>query len=119
METVHRAYAYDEDPVALFKYCINFEMSPQTREELLRELSSQFLGDDSKHLPELYLSKSECGMLAAMGHTIGSHSHRHRPTIIAEPRGLRHRPSGKRSLHPRGHRPAAHLDQLSKWRSGR
>ena len=85
LETVRQAYAYDEDRVALFKYCINFEMSPQTREELLRELSSQFLGDDTDHLPEFYLSKGDCRMLADMGHTIGSHSHRHRPLSLLSP----------------------------------
>ena len=82
IERARQAYSYDEELVARFKFCINFEMSSQTREEVLRELSSQFLGDDSEHVSELYLSTAECKMLADMGHTIGCHSHRHRPLSL-------------------------------------
>ena len=82
MERVRQAYSYDEDNVARFKFSINFEMSHDSRELVLQELFAQFLGDESDHMTELYLTTGECKMLADFGHTIGCHSHRHRPLSL-------------------------------------
>ena len=85
IDQVRKVYSYDEDEVARFKFAINFEMSSQAKEEVLRKLFSQFLGSDSEHVGELYLSSDECKMLSNMGHTIGCHSHRHRPLSLLTP----------------------------------
>ena len=85
VERVRRVYTYDEDEVARFKFAINFEMAAETKEQVLQMLFAQFLGNDAGHATDLYLSPAECSKLAEMGHTIGCHSHRHRPLSLLTP----------------------------------
>ena len=85
MERVRQQYRYDEDRVARFKFAVNFELTLEAREKVLRALFGRYLGRDEEHAGEMYLSQAECMMLAEMGHTVGSHSHRHRALSLMSP----------------------------------
>lgn len=77
--TAREGYPFDELPVARFKFAVNIMLPNDVRERVIRRLFSEFLGEDRQHIPRLYLTPRDTADLARRGHTIGLHSHQHRP----------------------------------------
>ena len=76
MQRVRKVYSYDQDDVARFKFAINFVLESEQKDRAIRQLFLKFLGEESEHVSDLYLSSAECRELANMGHTIRCHSHK-------------------------------------------
>ena len=74
-----RAYRWDTADVASFKYLFNFALDFDLRDQILKDLFEEKLGDVESFAHDLYLTAGEAGEMQTGGMVIGGHSHRHRP----------------------------------------
>ncbi|MFN0088639.1 MAG: polysaccharide deacetylase family protein [Blastocatellia bacterium] len=76
-EAVKRAYRWDSPEAGAFKFLFNFLLASGVRDEIVRELFSEHLGDEAEFSRELYFNWEEAREMQAAGMLIGGHSHGH------------------------------------------
>ena len=76
-EQVSHTYRWDEPAVAAFKFLFNFKLDAALRDEIVREIFVERLGDEAQFARELYLNWDEARQIQDAGMLIGGHSHRH------------------------------------------
>ncbi len=76
-EQVRHTYRWDEPAIAAFKFLFNFKLDAALRDEIVREIFVERLGDEAEFARELYLSWDEARQMQNAGMVIGGHSHRH------------------------------------------
>jgi peptidoglycan/xylan/chitin deacetylase (PgdA/CDA1 family) len=74
-----RLYRWDTAEVAGFKYFFNFLLNCDVRNQVLKDLFEETIGDVESFARELYLTASEAREMQREGMIVGGHSHRHRP----------------------------------------
>jgi peptidoglycan/xylan/chitin deacetylase (PgdA/CDA1 family) len=79
METIQRTYPWDSEDVGAFKYLFNFVLEPAERDDAVRVLFQEYLGDEEAFSRELYLSWDEAREMQRGGMAVGGHTHAHRP----------------------------------------
>ncbi len=72
-------YPWDTPEVANFKYLFNFVLKPATRDTVVRQLFTDYLGNEADFAESLYLSWEEARQMQSAGMIIGGHSHDHHP----------------------------------------
>lgn len=78
-ERAKAIYRWDEVDVGTLKFLLNYELSADVRDDLLRELFCQYLGDESTFARNLYVNWERARQMQSAGMIIGGHSHRHSP----------------------------------------
>jgi peptidoglycan/xylan/chitin deacetylase (PgdA/CDA1 family) len=73
------AYPWDTPEVANFKYLFNFVLDPVHRDSVVRQLFTDYLGDEANFAGSLYLNWEEARQMQSAGMIIGGHSHAHHP----------------------------------------
>ncbi|MDX2031474.1 MAG: polysaccharide deacetylase family protein [Blastocatellia bacterium] len=76
-EAVKRAYRWDAPEAGAFKYLFNFLLRREARDEVVRALFTEHLGDEAEFSQELYFNWAEAREMQAAGMVIGGHSHEH------------------------------------------
>lgn len=74
-----RTYRWDTPAVASFKYLFNFVLDSNIRDEVVRALFEEHIGDERSFSRTLYLNWEEARQMQAEGMLFGGHSHRHQP----------------------------------------
>lgn len=74
---VRHTYRWDEPEVAAFKFLFNFKLEAGLRDQIVREIFIERLGDEAAFARELYLSGDEARQMQTAGMALGGHSHRH------------------------------------------
>jgi peptidoglycan/xylan/chitin deacetylase (PgdA/CDA1 family) len=74
-----RTYRWDTPSVATFKYLFNFVLNSDLRNEVVRALFEEHIGDECSFSRRLYLNWEEARQMQAEGMLFGGHSHRHQP----------------------------------------
>ncbi|MBV8731423.1 MAG: polysaccharide deacetylase family protein [Acidobacteriia bacterium] len=72
-------YPWDTPDVAAFKYLFNFQLATGERDDIVRRLFSQCLGNEKEFAESLYVSWEEAVRMQSAGMIIGGHSHAHHP----------------------------------------
>ena len=78
-KAAQRAYRWDSPATASFKYLFNFVLNASLRDQILKDLFEEEIGDVQSFGQELYLNAEEAKQMQAEGMMIGGHSHRHQP----------------------------------------
>lgn len=76
-EAARRAYRWDEPETAQFKYLINFGISANIRNEILKGMFEKYVGDWDEWGDILYLSWTQLNEMQSENMHIGGHSHNH------------------------------------------
>jgi peptidoglycan/xylan/chitin deacetylase (PgdA/CDA1 family) len=76
---VQRTYRWDTPDVARFKYLFNFVLDQEVRDQVVKRLFEEHLGDEAAFSSTLYLSWEEARQMQAAGMLLGGHSHQHKP----------------------------------------
>jgi peptidoglycan/xylan/chitin deacetylase (PgdA/CDA1 family) len=84
-----RTYCWDTPEIAAFKYLFNFVLDRDVRDQVVRTLFEEHLGDEQSFSSTLYLSWDEARQMQAAGMLIGGHSHQHSPLAALSDEGLR------------------------------
>jgi peptidoglycan/xylan/chitin deacetylase (PgdA/CDA1 family) len=74
-----RTYRWDTPEVASFKYVFNFVLDWAVRDEVVKTLFEEYIGDEKSFAQTLYLNWDEARQMQAAGMVIGGHSHQHKP----------------------------------------
>jgi peptidoglycan/xylan/chitin deacetylase (PgdA/CDA1 family) len=74
-----RLYRWDSPEVASFKYLCNFVLDIGLREQILKNLFEDNIGDIGSFARTLYLNPQEAREMQRSGMLIGGHSHEHKP----------------------------------------
>jgi peptidoglycan/xylan/chitin deacetylase (PgdA/CDA1 family) len=74
-----RTYPLDTREVARFKYLFNFVLPAKTRDQAVRKLFQEYLGNEASFNAGLYLNWAEAREMQKAGMVLGGHSHQHRP----------------------------------------
>src|SRR5215813_8697839 len=77
--TVERTYRWDTPEVALFKYLFNFILDRGIRDQIVKTLFEEQIGDEQSFSQTLYLSWEEARQMQTAGMLMGGHSHQHKP----------------------------------------
>jgi hypothetical protein len=77
--TAQHKYRWDTPEVASFKYLFNFVLDSAVRDEVVKTLFEEHIGDENPFSQMLYLNWDEARQMQAAGMVIGGHSHRHIP----------------------------------------
>jgi peptidoglycan/xylan/chitin deacetylase (PgdA/CDA1 family) len=77
-------YRWDSVEAAALKYLLNYELQPDLRNELLRDVFYEHLGDEGTFARQLYLNWDEARQMQSAGMVIGGHSHRHLPLALLD-----------------------------------
>ena len=77
IEQARRTYRFDNQPVAEFKYLLNFRLEAALRGEILDALFTEHLGDERAFAEELYINWDEARAMQDAGMLMGGHSHCH------------------------------------------
>jgi peptidoglycan/xylan/chitin deacetylase (PgdA/CDA1 family) len=78
-ETARKAYSWDSDEVARFKYVFNFLLDAEVRDRAVKLLFEEEIGPEAEFSAELYVTWEEARRMQQWGMTIGGHTHEHRP----------------------------------------
>lgn len=92
------SYPLDTPEVASFKYLFNFRMDITLRDDIVRGLFTQHLGNEASFARELYMSWDEIRQLQRAGMLVAGHTHRHRPLSTLTPPELYEDLSTSRNL---------------------
>lgn len=84
-----KAYRWDDEATACFKYLVNFELPEAIRNAVLRELFEEVVGDWDAMGDRHYLSWAQLREMQQGGMTIGGHSHRHEALGMMEEADMR------------------------------
>lgn len=71
-------YKYDEPPIAVFKYLLNFILTSQERDEIMNRLFLEIFSSEKEIHDQLYMSVDQVKKLSDLGY-LGSHGHDHFP----------------------------------------
>jgi len=74
-----RTYCWDTPEVASFKYLFNFMLDWSVRDQVVKTLFEQHIGDEKSFSQILYLSWEEARQMQTARMLIGGHSHQHKP----------------------------------------
>jgi peptidoglycan/xylan/chitin deacetylase (PgdA/CDA1 family) len=74
-----QTYPWDSPEVARFKYLFHFGMDTELRDRAVRELFTQYIGDEASFADSLYLNWDEARQMQKAGMVIGGHTHQHKP----------------------------------------
>lgn len=76
-EVANKAYRWDDPETARFKYAVNFGLSAELRNTVLREIFEEHVGDWSEWGARFYVNWQQLREMKTAGMEIGGHSHRH------------------------------------------
>jgi peptidoglycan/xylan/chitin deacetylase (PgdA/CDA1 family) len=74
-----RTYRWDTSEVASFKYLFNFVLDSTIRDQVVKSLFEENIGDEKSFSRTLYLNWEEARQMQSAGMVIGGHSHQHKP----------------------------------------
>jgi peptidoglycan/xylan/chitin deacetylase (PgdA/CDA1 family) len=74
-----RTYCWDTPEVASFKYLFNFMLDWSIRDQVVKTLFDQHIGNEKSFSQTLYLSWEEARQMQTARMLIGGHSHQHKP----------------------------------------
>ena len=77
--TAQRTYRWDIPEIASFKYLFNFILDPGIRDQVVKTLFEEHIGDEKAFSQTLYLSWAEARQMQTAGMLMGGHSHQHKP----------------------------------------
>jgi peptidoglycan/xylan/chitin deacetylase (PgdA/CDA1 family) len=77
--TAQRTYRWDTPEVASFKYLFNFILDWDIRDQIVKTLFEEHIGDEKSFSQTLYLSWEEARQMQTAGMLMGGHSHQHKP----------------------------------------
>jgi peptidoglycan/xylan/chitin deacetylase (PgdA/CDA1 family) len=77
--TAQRTYRWDTPEVASFKYLFNFLLDWDIRDQVVKTLFEEHIGDEKSFSQTLYLSWEEARQMQGARMLIGGHSHQHKP----------------------------------------
>jgi peptidoglycan/xylan/chitin deacetylase (PgdA/CDA1 family) len=77
--TAQHVYPWDTREVALFKYLFNFVLDSSLRDQIIKDLFKEHIGDEKSFSQTLYLNWEEARQMQMAGMLIGGHSHQHKP----------------------------------------
>jgi peptidoglycan/xylan/chitin deacetylase (PgdA/CDA1 family) len=72
-------YRWDTPEVASFKYFFNFVLDSPIRNEVVKRLFEEKIGDEKSFSRRLYLNWQDARQMQSAGMLIGGHSHQHKP----------------------------------------
>lgn len=72
-----QTYRWDELEVATFKYLMNYQLTPDLRDEVLTSVFLDALGGEEEFAARVYLSWARAREMQAAGMSIGGHTHTH------------------------------------------
>ena len=72
-----RAYRWDDEQTALFKYAVNFALPAPVRDGILTDMFGEHVGDPGEWGDRFYASGEQLREMQDGGMHIGGHSHRH------------------------------------------
>ena len=71
-------HVYDDDATRRFKVRLNFEVPYPVLDEVLRQMTEQFIGADDTLVDRVYMTPDDLRRCQDAGLQIGGHGHRHR-----------------------------------------
>lgn len=74
-----RRYRWDTPEIAAFKSFFNFQLNADLRDQVVRRMFTEYLGDEAVFSKELYASWEEARQMYSSGMILGGHSHQHKP----------------------------------------
>ena len=77
--TAQRTYRWDTPEVASFKYLFNFILDWDIRDQVVKTLFEEHIGDEKSFSHTLYLNWEEARRMQTAGMLMGGHSHQHKP----------------------------------------
>jgi peptidoglycan/xylan/chitin deacetylase (PgdA/CDA1 family) len=77
--TAQRTYRWDTSEVASFKYLFNFILDGGIRDQVVKSLFAEHIGEEKSFAQTLYLSWEEARQMQTAGMLMGGHSHEHKP----------------------------------------
>jgi peptidoglycan/xylan/chitin deacetylase (PgdA/CDA1 family) len=77
--SAQQTYPWDAPEVASFKYLFNFIVDWHIRDQVVKTLFEQHIGDEKSFSQTLYLSWEEARQMQTAKMLIGGHSHQHKP----------------------------------------
>ena len=77
--SAQQTYPWDAPEVASFKYLFNFIVDWPIRDQVVKTLFEQYIGDEKSFSQTLYLSWEEARQMQTAGMLMGGHSHQHKP----------------------------------------
>lgn len=83
-----RTYRWDPLEVAQFKYLFNFVLDSNVRDQIVKALFEEHIGDEKSFSCKLYVDWKEARQMQASGMLIGGHSHQHRSLATLSERAL-------------------------------
>lgn len=81
-------YRWDTQEVASFKYLVNFVLDWGVRDQVVKAMFEENVGDEKSFSYTLYLSWEEATQMQSAGMLIGGHSHQHKPLASLSDREL-------------------------------
>ena len=76
-ESVKQTYRWDNEEVASFKYLINYQIPSKIRDEVLKIVFEEELGNEQKFASDLYLNWKQIRNMQNNDMVIGGHGHTH------------------------------------------
>jgi peptidoglycan/xylan/chitin deacetylase (PgdA/CDA1 family) len=77
--TAQHTYCWDTPEVATFKYFFNFILNSDIRDQVVKTLFEEHIGDERSFSQTLYLSWEEARQMQTAKMLFGGHSHQHKP----------------------------------------
>jgi peptidoglycan/xylan/chitin deacetylase (PgdA/CDA1 family) len=77
--TAQHTYCWDTPEVATFKYLFNFMLNSDIRDQVVKALFAEHIGDEKSFSQTLYLSWEEARQMQTTKMLFGGHSHQHKP----------------------------------------
>jgi peptidoglycan/xylan/chitin deacetylase (PgdA/CDA1 family) len=88
IEVAMRAYRWDDQETARFKYAVNFHLPSALRNTILQQIFEHRVGDWRAWGDRFYLTWEQAREMQALGMAVGGHSHRHEALALQEPQAL-------------------------------
>jgi peptidoglycan/xylan/chitin deacetylase (PgdA/CDA1 family) len=79
LNLAQRTYRWDTLEVASFKYFFNFVLDSTIRNQVVKHLFEEHIGDEESFSRRLYLNWQDARQMQSAGMLIGGHSHQHKP----------------------------------------
>jgi len=76
-QAAQRSARWDTPEVAAFKYLINFVLAAEVRDQVIRDLFTDYIASEASFAPGWYISWDEARAMQDAGMVLGGHSHRH------------------------------------------
>jgi peptidoglycan/xylan/chitin deacetylase (PgdA/CDA1 family) len=79
LNLARHTYRWDTPEVASFKYFFNFVLDSPIRNQVVKRLFEEKIGDEKSFSRRLYLNWQDARQMQSVGMLIGGHSHQHKP----------------------------------------